>query len=202
MNFTKLIVKTIKVIVVIVILIGACVALAPSSDTDDDSTDIETEEPTEEPTEEETPTPTEVPEETEAPTETVTEEPPDIPEETEGEDREFTDEELLTMFELTVKEEVYQVESVSETPSAMFFEYRSDAVTEEAMVGEIGYISGAYAFMVNEGYDKRLIVDIYETDGSHAGEYFIEPEWAQDYFDGEITAEEYFTKIAETIGVS
>lgn len=116
-------------------------------------------------------------------------------------DEQLSDEEILMAFELSLIEAGFDVESVTMDGAnrMVMLNYYSTAQTEADLAGEVGYVGGSYAASVNMGWSPGVIdVHILDAHGNVAGSYYIESEWAQDYYDGRISDEEYFTLILET----
>lgn len=83
--------------------------------------------------------------------------------------------------------------------------YRSSQTTEEGIAQEMGTVAGTWAaFVEANGEDnvgEGLIVQIQDVNGEPAGYYEIKTEWAVQYNEGELTAEEYSILILRTIEV-
>lgn len=79
-------------------------------------------------------------------------------------------------------------------------EYYSSAQTETEFAEEMGYLVGAYAGVVDEGYGgERMDVTVLAADGSTAGTFHAEREWAESYNAGEMSDEEYSQRVLQTL---
>lgn len=75
----------------------------------------------------------------------------------------------------------------------------------DALATEMGQVAGTYAAYVDSAEDPpaKLEVTVLEADGETvAGTYTVQTEWAVAYNDGEITAEQYSTRVMQTIEVA
>lgn len=78
--------------------------------------------------------------------------------------------------------------------------YTTSQTTEEGLAEEIGKVMGAFASAIGDGWDKQqLLASILVPDGTEIGRFHIQREWAHQYITGEITAEEYATKVLQTV---
>ena len=99
-----------------------------------------------------------------------------------------------------LQQEAVSVSSVQSEGSTVQLTYTTFQTTEEGIAEEIGIIAGAYAYAVGDGWDKaQMQVTVQGADGSTIGSYNIQRSRAQQYIDGEITAEEYALEVLQTL---
>lgn len=178
----------------------------------DDATTETTPTPT---VEEATPTPAEA-DDTETETETETETPTatpeaddadgvdDVPEDIEEVDDgdSLTQEEWLLVMQVTLLDGGIGVDSLEQPGSTVELSYQTTATTEQAHAQEIGYIAGAYAYGVDQGWESDRLEATAMVGNQLIGTWHIEAEWAQAHTDGEMSDEEYFTRILNTLEVN
>lgn len=104
------------------------------------------------------------------------------------------------LFESFLISEGFDVIDVSDSGNAMQVEYRSYIQTEEELAGEIGYITGAYAAAVDSGHESDyMIVIIYDSGGTPIGEYQVNADEAQAWYNGEMSDEEFFGNVLNSL---
>ena len=90
--------------------------------------------------------------------------------------------------------------SVQSQDSTVQLTYTTFQTTESGIAEEIGKVAGAYAYAIGDGWDKQQMeVAVQAADGSTIGTYQIQQSWAQEYLDGDITAEEYALRVLQTL---
>lgn len=120
--------------------------------------------------------------------------------ESELEERDLSDDELIPVFESLVESEGMSVETAEMQGDTFVVEYRSFAQTEQEIAGEMGYVAGAYAGMVNEGHTSdRMEAAILNTNGERAGTFYVEYDWAEAYANDEISDEEFGQRVLSTL---
>ena len=158
------------------------------------------------PTMVETPTPDEAEAETETPTaEAETDDgADDVPEDIEEVDdgSEFTQGEWLVIMEMTLTDAGIGVDSLEQPGPIVELTYQTTATTEQGHAQEIGYIAGAYAYGVDQGWESDRLEATAMVGNQLIGTWHIEAEWAQAHTDGEMSDEEYFTRILNTLEVN
>lgn len=104
------------------------------------------------------------------------------------------------LFEFFLISEGFDVIDVSDSGNAMQVEYRSYIQTEEELAGEIGYISGAYAAAVDSRHESDYMnVIIHDSVGDPIGEYQVNADEAQAWHDGEMSDEEFFGNVLDSL---
>ena len=99
-----------------------------------------------------------------------------------------------------LQQESVSVSSVESQDDIVQLTYTTVQTTESGIAEEIGKVAGAYAFAIDDGWDKQQMqVTVQAADGSTIGSYQIERSWAQQYIDSEITAEEYALRVLQTL---
>lgn len=114
----------------------------------------------------------------------------------------LSNDEILEAFRVTLREQEYDIAKLrlNEPTSTVQLDYRSTATTQEELAEEIGGVAGAFAEGVNQGWDVYYVdVIILDMNGEEVANYYIETGWAKQYNNGEISQEEYFSKILETL---
>lgn len=122
-----------------------------------------------------------------------------IDERTNQGESELDEEQLLTIYEMQLEEHGVAVQSIDVVDGVIYIEYHSTETTEEAIAREIGYVSGGYTVLVEEGMEYPLEATITAPTGEAIGTFSAEPEWAHEYNNEEITEEEYMERVFETI---
>ncbi|WP_312906983.1 hypothetical protein [Natronosalvus caseinilyticus] len=112
-------------------------------------------------------------------------------------DDEITDEdafaEALDSRELTV-------ESLERERDVLTLEYVNRERYESGTIHELGPIAGAYAALVESGYDAvALAITILDDAPESYGSATVESAWAERYVTGDLTASEYGELVAATI---
>lgn len=116
----------------------------------------------------------------------------------------LTEAEAEQVFQTTLISEGIDPDRAEHTESPVGFtvEYASTVQTQQQLVEEIGYVSGAYAAIVGEGQGEGgMIVYVYNPQGELAFTYFVNDEWAQAYYDDEMSGEEYGERILGTLEI-
>lgn len=110
---------------------------------------------------------------------------------------EYTEEEILTMFEFVIEDQGVEVAELEveeeETLDAevLSFDYYPLGTTEEEIVEEMGYVTGAFAEAINMGLEvERLEATALNIADEPISEWYVEAEWAEEYNAGEMTANE------------
>lgn len=186
-------------------------AAAASETTTTTMTETATSTPT--PTPSPTPTATPSPTSTTTETETPTAEPepaiPSTPEATDvpietpsatqvsgSQDDEFYE----TLIVTALQQEEVLVSSIDSQGGTVQLSYTTFQTTEQGIAEEMGKVGGAFAFAIGDGWDKdQLQATVLAADGTEIGRYQIQSTWAQQYIDGEITAEEFSLRILRTL---
>lgn len=120
--------------------------------------------------------------------------------EDEADDSQLSAENMEFVMEMTLAEQGLSTESVAHEGDTFAVSYYSNAQDEYELAGEIGYISGAYAGIVLEGHGgDRMVTTILEADGTSAGTFTVESSWAQAWATGEMSDDEFFGLIGDTI---
>ncbi|MFA9427761.1 hypothetical protein [Natronorubrum sp. A-ect3] len=73
-----------------------------------------------------------------------------------------------------------------------------DYTDSGGLEADIEILGPAYADIVEQGFDRRAMPTAYADDGSVDFMVFLEPEWAQEYLDGELSEAEYYAEIADS----
>jgi len=109
----------------------------------------------------------------------------------------FTEEEILALFELVIEDqgvEVAELEVEEEEALGMdvlSFDYYPLGPTEDEIIEEMGYVTGAFAEAVNMGLEvERLEATALDIAGEPISEWYVETEWAEEYNAGEMTSNE------------
>ena len=88
------------------------------------------------------------------------------------------------------------VQSVDHSGDTVELEYISHETTEAGIAEEIGYVSGAYAAVVDGGDDSTgMDVTIQDATGEDAAYSTVDADRAQQFVNGEITAEEFAEEV-------
>ncbi|MDL5363899.1 DUF3488 domain-containing protein [Halalkalicoccus sp. NIPERK01] len=120
--------------------------------------------------------------------------------ESDVEERDFSDDELIPLFETLVEDEGMIVETAQVQRDTFVVEYMSFAQTEQELAGEIGYVAGAYAGMVGEGHTSdRMEATILTVNGDPAGTFYVEYGWAEAFANEEISNTEFSQRVISTI---
>lgn len=118
----------------------------------------------------------------------------------ESEEPDLTAEQIESVFDLTLKNEGFDLHSATHVDNEFVVEYTSAAMTEDQLIGEIGYMTGAYTSMTTQGHGgDQMIVRGYALDGTHAFTYTVDAERATAWHDNEISDYEFFTPILESL---
>lgn len=92
------------------------------------------------------------------------------------------------------------VETVEEERDVLHVEYRSAERRASGIVHHVGSLAGAYASLVESGYDAvALSIAVLDDAPSSYGVATVETPWAEEYNAGELTAEEYGEHVSGTI---
>lgn len=76
------------------------------------------------------------------------------------------------------------------------------SVREADIASEIGSIAGAYAGVVDNGWEvQRLNVLVYRSDDTVAAVYYIQAAWAQSFMDGDLSRGEYLSRVTSTVTI-
>lgn len=103
-------------------------------------------------------------------------------------------------FVTALEERGLELESVEVVVEQLHLEYVEPDPERRGMLEVTGMIAGAYAALVAGGFEGRgLEVVVFETDGSTIGIVEIATEWAVEFVEGGLTAEEYGELVAATI---
>lgn len=110
---------------------------------------------------------------------------------------EFDEDEILTLFEVVLEDQDVEVAElvVEEDPEldaeVLLLEYYPLGLTEEEIVEEMGYITGAFAEAVEMGLEvERLHAIALDLTDTPISQWYVETEWAEAYNAGEISANE------------
>lgn len=104
------------------------------------------------------------------------------------------------MFEMVVTDSGIDLRTAKMDDDRLVAEYYSNAQTETELAEEMGYLVGAYAGVVDEGYGgERMDVTVLAADGSTAGTFHAERGWAESYNTGEMSDEEYSQRVLQTL---
>ena len=105
-----------------------------------------------------------------------------------------------SLIQEALQQESVSVSSVQSQDSTVQLTYTTFQTTESGIAEEIGKVAGAYAYAIGDGWDKQQMeVAVQAADGSTIGTYQIQQSWAQEYLDGDITAEEYALRVLQTL---
>lgn len=151
-----------------------------------------------------TPTPTPSPTATPTPTETPTPTPTPPPTTTVSPSN---DEYYKLVIRVSLENEGYDVSSIEVAngrpnggDKTVIVSTRSSAQTVGDFASEIGAFAGAFAGAVGNEWDiDAMIVVVGDRQGRAIGTFYVEEEWAQSYVDGEMSGEEYATRVLETL---
>ncbi|UTF55386.1 hypothetical protein [Natronosalvus rutilus] len=112
-------------------------------------------------------------------------------------DDEITDEEA---FAEALEAEGLEVESLERERDVLTLEYVNRERYETGTIHELGPITGAYAALVDAGYDAvALAITILDDAPESYGSATVESAWAERYVAGDLTAAEYGELVAGTI---
>ncbi|MFC7238240.1 hypothetical protein ACFQS4_08400 [Saliphagus sp. GCM10025317] len=112
-------------------------------------------------------------------------------------DDEITDEDA---FAETLESEGLEVESLERERDVLTLEYINRERYETGTIHELGPIVGAYAALVDAGYDAvALAITILDDAPESYGSATVESAWAERYVSGDLTAAEYGELVAGTI---
>lgn len=107
------------------------------------------------------------------------------------------DEEALTR---ALEEHGVTIESTERVLDALELEYVADRSRERGPLYGIGRIAGAYAALVESGYDARVLeITVLQPTGSAYGVAEVETKYAKRYNAGRLSAKEYGELIAGSI---
>ncbi|AGB16712.1 hypothetical protein Halru_2123 [Halovivax ruber XH-70] len=159
-----------------------------SESTGEETTESNTNEPTDEETGES---------DSSEPTDEATTEP-DSSEATD--DTGLSTDDVESLFTEVVTSEGVTVTEVSHQNGELHVEYIPAESSEVTLSAEMGTLAGAYAGLVinGEGGD-RMSVTLVGPQGDWIGEYYVDAEWADAWYNGEITDAEMINRIASTI---
>ena len=103
-------------------------------------------------------------------------------------------------FVATLEEEGFQIKAVEEVRDVLAIEYVSSIRFGEGAYHDVGLIAGAYAALVDNGYDGyALALTIHHANADSYGSWTIETRIAKRYNAGELTAAEYGELVAKTL---
>lgn len=80
----------------------------------------------------------------------------------------------------------------------LFYE-TPDAYDSENATGQIGYIAGSYAALIDEGWNTSELQAEFIDGNGERYRFTVEAATAQEYIDGDITQDEFVTRIFETL---
>lgn len=79
-------------------------------------------------------------------------------------------------------------------------EYVGEVTEEEGLVADVGTVAGAYAALVDAGFDgEALEVTVLDGEGRETGSYQIPTRWATEYNEGRVSAKEYGEMVVGTM---
>lgn len=119
---------------------------------------------------------------------------------------EYSEEEILTLFELVLDDQGIQVAELEVRDEGLMgseilsLEYYPLGTTEDEIVEEMGYITGAFAEAINMGLEvDRLEATALDIADEPVSEWYVETEWAEAYNAGEMTANEVAMQALATL---
>lgn len=78
-------------------------------------------------------------------------------------------------------------------------EYRAGAPTQEVMAREMATVAAVYATLIAAGHDVIVLnVTVLNIAGTAIASYRVESDWVRELLAGEITTEEYLSRVLET----
>ncbi|MFD1515140.1 FxLYD domain-containing protein [Halomarina rubra] len=116
---------------------------------------------------------------------------------------ELSGDDYQVMFEEFLQSEGISVEEVAVEGDRAQIDYTMLATTQSEIVEEMGTVSGAYAALVDDGWQTSgLDATILASDGSVAGTFSLEADMAQAFANGEISNEEFGQTLIESLEVN
>ncbi|WP_247001710.1 hypothetical protein [Halosolutus gelatinilyticus] len=114
-----------------------------------------------------------------------------------------SEEELLVFFETNVQQWGVELRSVELSDNALVVEYYANTTSEEGFTNEMAYLIGTYVDTVDAGLEtERMDVTGVDSDDDSDHVYWhVESEWAKAYLDEELTEEDVFDRVFETVEV-
>lgn len=112
-------------------------------------------------------------------------------------DAEIRDEEE---FANTFEDYALEVDSVDRTAEVLTIEYINTKLYEEGNLHDIGPIAGAYAALIEGGYDSQILgITILDAAPASFGSATIDTKWVERYHKGEYSSKEFGEMVIETI---
>lgn len=97
-------------------------------------------------------------------------------------------------------EEEYEVETVRYSGRRLDLVYRTEAASDEAFTGEVATIAELYARYAASGGNAERLRIVATDDGDRVGRLTVESSWAREFAAGDLSREEYLSRIASTAG--
>jgi hypothetical protein len=94
----------------------------------------------------------------------------------------------------------YEVETVRYDGRQLELVYRTDATSDESFTGEVATIAELYARHVDSGGDTERLRIVATADGNRVGRLTVESSWARGFAAGDLSRDEYLSRIASTAG--
>jgi len=97
-------------------------------------------------------------------------------------------------------EEEYEVETVRYSGRRLELVYETGAGSNEAFTGEVATVAELYARYAASGGDAERLRIVATADGDRVGRLTVESSWAREFAAGDLSREEYLSRIASTAG--
>lgn len=107
------------------------------------------------------------------------------------------------IFETTAEADGIPLDNTVLDSDQFVIEYTPHGRPGDVLLTDIGTFVGGYSTIIEAGYAReRMIVRLYERDGTEAGSYDIKSNWIQSWVDGEMTGDELFDLILDTVEIN
>lgn len=97
-------------------------------------------------------------------------------------------------------EEEYEVETVRYSGRRLELVYETGAGSDESFTGEVATIAELYARYAASGGDVERLRIVATDDGDRERQFIVESAWAREFAGGDLSREEYLSRIASTGG--
>ena len=94
----------------------------------------------------------------------------------------------------------YEVETLRYSGRRLELVYRTGADSNEAFTGEVATVAELYARHVASGGDTERLRIVATANGNRVGRLTVESSWAREFAAGDLSREDYLSRIASTAG--
>ncbi|WP_440771385.1 hypothetical protein [Natronorubrum sp. DTA28] len=113
---------------------------------------------------------------------------------------EYSDAELLVFFETITSHWGVNVTSTEMVDDEFVVEYADTTETDDEFTDEVGTLIGVYIDIVEGGLEaERMDVTAVDEDDGEQTHWHVESEWAAAYLEGELTVDDVYERVLETV---